>query len=160
MFLLFTGPSAPGGFSLVQVSGSPNTLLASWTEPVPANGVILGYTISCNVIGDMGPVEAVAPFSFSGTLQEGMLTGLLPFTQYTCVISANTSAGEGAASGPLTATTDEAGKECSVKCMCYLIRIYVMFNYCTDSTLHGSQCHGNCYLPYLCGSDLDSSCHA
>ena len=44
-----------------------------------------------------------------GSALYATLDGLTPFTMYECTISASTGAGEGASSGPQSATTDEDG---------------------------------------------------
>ena len=85
---------------LIGVNGSSSTLSASWTEPDPANGEISGYFIRCN---------SVSQFNISASSTSTTLMGLSPFTEYECVISASTGAGEGSASAPQTATTDEDG---------------------------------------------------
>ena len=90
------------------VENSPQTLMASWMEPAPANGVISNYTIRCtNTISTMArdPQVITDVSALSATLD-----GLTPFTMYKCTISASTGAGEGASSGPQSATTDEDGK--------------------------------------------------
>ena len=89
------------------VGGSPNTLSASWMTPDPANGIITGFTISCNTPGVMLPplLVVIDESSVSTTLMD-----LTAFTEYVCVISANTSAGEGPPSNSDTAMTDEDGK--------------------------------------------------
>ena len=92
---------------LLMVDESSTTLMATWLTPEPANGVISSYTIACNSIED--PVLMVR-FDISAFNTSTLLTGLQPFTEYQCVISASTGAGEGTASAPQTATTDEAGE--------------------------------------------------
>ena len=44
-----------------------------------------------------------------GTTLATTLTGLNPYTQYSCYVTANTSVGEGSPSNVLTAITNEAG---------------------------------------------------
>ena len=88
--------------------GSSDSLSASWLAPDPANGVLSAYTIRCNVPG--APSVVIDPFTFDNAVSEGNLTGLTPYTEYSCVISATTGAGEGTQSGTSTARTDEAGK--------------------------------------------------
>ncbi len=87
---------------LEMVADSPNTLSASWVIPDPANGIITGYTIRCSTPS----VSLLLP----GTAQSAALDNLVPFTQYQCSISANTSAGEGPATETQIATTDEDGE--------------------------------------------------
>ena len=98
-------PSAPGGFTLFPVAGSPEQLEANWTIPDPANGVIQNYSVICN---------SSVLFSFDGSDDVVVivhLTGLLPFTVYECTVSAATNGGMGNASESAMAMTNEAGKE-------------------------------------------------
>ena len=97
-------PPAPLGFTLGMVPQSPNTLSASWMEPDPTNGVISGYTVTCNFSSG-----APLTFSFNGSVRAAPLDNLTPFTSYTCTISATTGAGTGTSSGPQTASTNEDG---------------------------------------------------
>ncbi len=89
------------------VPGSPNTLSASWDIPEPTNGIISGYTINCSSSGGM------VDFSFNESVLSTSLSGLTPFTEYSCTISASTGAGEGSASMVTATITDEDGKYCS-----------------------------------------------
>ncbi len=52
-------------------------------------------------------------FTFEESVLTTSLSGLAPFTEYSCTISASTSAGEGGSSMVTAATTDEDGKYCS-----------------------------------------------
>ena len=125
-----TAPSSPLNLSVSTVPGSPNQLSASWSPPIPKNGIITAYTVYCNtsasqpypeqVIGPNGPtVRSV----LGGTLLGGMSmfrppanmstfnTGLNPYTQYNCYVTANTSFGEGTPSQIMTARTDQSSKQ-------------------------------------------------
>ena len=93
---------------LSMVPNSPHTLMASWMESDPTNGIISNYTIRCtNTNSTMArePQVITDVSALSATLD-----GLTPFTTYECTISASTGAGEGASSGPQSATTAEGGK--------------------------------------------------
>ncbi len=105
MLFLLLVPSAPGNFMLSMVLGLPNTLSASWTAPDPPNGIISGYTIYCSTLSGLLP-----PFVIIGLNTSTRLEGLKAFTEYTCSISANTSAGEGPHSNTEVTATDEDGK--------------------------------------------------
>ena len=107
-FCLNVVPTAPRNFSLTRVDGDPNALMASWMAPDPAHGVLSAYTIRCNVPGP--PSVVIDPFTFDDAVSEGTLPGLTPYTEYSCVISATTGAGEGDQSDPEMARTDEGGK--------------------------------------------------
>ena len=104
IIFLYVVPSAPRNFTLSMVSGSPNTLFASWNIPELINGIISGYTINCSSSDEM------LGFSFNEFVLSTSLSGLTPFTNYSCTISARTSAGEGTVSTVVTTTTDKDGK--------------------------------------------------
>ena len=82
--------------------------MASWMEPDPTNGIISNYTIRCNNSNSTMTREPQVITDVSAL--SATLDGLMPFTTYECTISASTGAGEGASSGPQSATTDEEGE--------------------------------------------------
>ena len=98
-----TVPSPPLNVSLAAVPGSPNQLTATWTSPIPKNGIITAYTVYCNTSANQVYPEQVIGLNVltvrsvvSGiTLDVTFSTELYPFTQYNCYVTANTSVGEG-----------------------------------------------------------------
>ena len=92
---------------LSMVPDFPRTLMASWMEPDPTNGIISNYTIRCN--NSISNIVWVPQVITNLSALTATLDGLTPFTMYECTISASTGAGEGASSGPQSATTDEDG---------------------------------------------------
>ena len=94
-------PSAPEDFMLMADDMSPTMLLAFWTEPNITNGTITAYTINCT-----SPSEAIS-YVIDATETSAVLDGLIPFTNYTCVIFASSEEGEGNCSEPQTAMTIE-----------------------------------------------------
>ena len=112
-------PSSPQNFSLSPVAGSASQLSASWSAPIPKNGIITGYSVYCNTSANQSYPEQVigsnVPTIISvvnGTTLAVTLTGLKPYTQYCCYVTANTSVGEGSPSTVLTARTDQGGMLC------------------------------------------------
>ena len=110
-----TAPTAPRSLSVEQSSLSGATELeVSWMRPSPANGIITGYTLYCSGSGTQYYEDQVNPGPFTHSIGGGttgrVLMGLLPFTNYTCSISASTSAGEGERSTEVTTATDESSK--------------------------------------------------
>ena len=101
---------------------SPQTgstfLSASWSETIPRNGIITGYSIYCNtsanqsypeqVIGQNTPT--IRSVVNAETLNTVFNLNFTWFTQYSCYVTANTSAGEGSPSMIATAMTGEGGK--------------------------------------------------
>ena len=112
----FAVPSLPQNFSLSPVAGSPTELFASWSVPIPRNGIITGYSVYCNTSANQTYPEQVIGSNVptirsvvNGTTLATTLTGLYPYTQYSCYVTANTSVGEGNPSIILPQRTEEAG---------------------------------------------------
>eukprot|EP00731_Ephydatia_muelleri_P007378 Em0003g1626a len=109
-------PSSPLALSVSTVSGSPNQLSASWSSPIPKNGIIIAYTIYCNTSASqaypeqvIGPNVPTARSVVNGTAMAVIFsTGLNPYTQYDCYVTANTSVGEGTPSLVITTRTSES----------------------------------------------------
>ena len=122
--IVSTVPSSPLALSVSTVPGSPNQLSASWSSPIPKNGIIIAYTIYCNTSASqaypeqvMGPnVPTVRSVVNGTTMAVTFSTGLNPYTQYDCYVTANTSVGEGTPSLVITTRTSESGKQCSGTC--------------------------------------------
>ena len=116
MTSLFAVPSSPQNFSLSPVAGSPTQLSASWSVPIPRNGIITGYSVYCNTSANQTYPEQMIGSNVP-TIRSGVngatlattLTGLNPYTQYSCYVTANTSVGEGSPSAVATALTTESG---------------------------------------------------
>eukprot|EP00731_Ephydatia_muelleri_P007365 Em0003g1613a len=110
-------PSSPLAVSVSTISGSPNQLSASWSSPIPTNGIIIAYTIYCNTSASqaypeqvIGPNVPTARSVVNGTTMDVIFsTGLNPFTQYDCYVTTNTSVGEGTPSPIITTRTSESG---------------------------------------------------
>ena len=98
-------PSEPINFNLLPNTSS--SLSASWLVPARTNGIIVGYDISCTT-----PPTTAIPITFSvpGSVLSHLLMGLKAFTNYTCEVRANTSAGGGDSSNTDTERTDEDGR--------------------------------------------------
>ena len=114
-----TAPSSPLNFSVSTVLGSPNKLSASWSPPIPMNGIIIAYTVYCNTSASQtypeqmigSNVPTVRSVVNGTTLATVFTTGLTPYTQYNCYLTANTSVGEGIPSQIMTARTDQSSKQ-------------------------------------------------
>ena len=122
--LIHAAPSQPLSVSLAAVLGSPNQLTATWTPPIPKNGIITAYTVYCNTSANQShPEQVIGPNMptirsvVNGTTLSTMLTGLIPFTQYNCYVTANTSVGEGPPSEVVNTKTSESG---TLLCVTYL----------------------------------------
>ena len=116
---LFAVPSSPQNFSLSAVAGSPYQLSASWSVPIPRNGIITGYSVYCNTSANqpypeqmIGPNVPTIRSVVNGTTLAATLSGLNPYTQYSCYVTANTSVGEGSLSSIFTMLTAQSGNLC------------------------------------------------
>lgn len=99
-------PTQPLNLTLETVIGNPTQLRASWSPPDEPNGMILNYTVTCTSMDvQSSPLTTMVDMSTIVTV----LGDLLPFTNYSCAVSATTSAGEGSSTDTETAQTDEAG---------------------------------------------------
>ena len=69
----------------------------------------------------------------NGTTLAVTLTGLNPYTQYSCYVTANTSVGEGSPSVILTVQT---GQSCKIHVYTYVYALCLIFH-CSDSHWYG-----------------------
>ena len=94
------------------------TLLAMWSEPLHNNLPITGYTVYCNTSASQAyPEQVIGPniptirsVVNGTTLAVTFNTGLNPYTQYSCYVTANTSAGEGNHSVMVSVRTSQGGE--------------------------------------------------
>ena len=86
MSSLHTEPGTPPR-DLNGVSNDPRSLTLTWKAPVQPNGVITEYQLQCSGGGQV----------FNRAVMETTttLSGLLPYTNYSCSITAHTSVGGG-----------------------------------------------------------------
>ena len=108
---LETAPTPPVNFTLTELSSS--SLEASWKEPLTLNGVLNNYTIYCSLSSSQfyseqlmlsinKPSTTVDPVSTTANI-----TGLDPFTNYECYVTASTGGGESPRSNNASARTSE-----------------------------------------------------
>ena len=97
---LHTEPGTPPR-DLNGVSNDSMSLTLTWKAPAQPNGVITEYQLQCSGGGQV----------FSRTVMETTttLSELLPYTNYSCSITAHTIAGGGPAA-TTTVTTEEESK--------------------------------------------------
>ena len=81
-------------------------LMATWSVPDPANGVLLNYSITCNdSISETFPAPSLV------TTVNVTVAGLQPYTVYSCSVVARTNGGVGNASNTAEERTAEDGKD-------------------------------------------------
>ena len=88
------------------VSNDSRSLTLTWKAPVQPNGVITEYQLQCSGGGQV----------FNRTVMETMttLSGLLPYTNYSCSITAHTSVGGGPAATTSVTTLQDSELKCNV----------------------------------------------
>ena len=91
---------------LSAVSNSPQQLSASWTEPVPANGIIQNYIVTCVQTSNGTNIT----FTFDNTMLQVTLMDLFSYTEYRCSVFATTNGGAGEPSNTEMARTAEDGE--------------------------------------------------
>ena len=121
-------------FSATSVAGSPSQLSASWSVPIPRNGIITAYSVHCNTSANQSYPEQVIGSNVptirsvvNGTTLATTLTELSPYTQYNCYVTANTSVGEGSPSVLSTSSTVEGGMLFSAAWYVHLIHVLIRF---------------------------------
>lgn len=110
-------PSAPTNLRVWSVGGDPYSLHLSWMPPSVPNGYILSYSIYCqeSTQESGSGMSSFFPSSATSSITSMVLgyelnvtvAGFVPFTNYSCYVTANTSIGEGNASATVFQTTDE-----------------------------------------------------
>ena len=109
--------TSPLNFILSTAHEFSPALFAMWSVPIPRNGIITGYSVYCNTsINQSFPEQVIGPniptirSTVNGATLAVTFTGLKPYTQYSCYVTANTSAGEGSPSMLVTAQTGNGGE--------------------------------------------------
>ena len=132
-YIYLSVPSPVNMIVMMAVLGTPTHLTIQWNPPVEPNGELLAYSVYCGAsaqqplcdcdfgntspscpCGDMSlnvsyHQQAVLPVALSQTEEIG---GFLPYTNYTCFMTANTSAGESTPGISLSSVTDESCELC------------------------------------------------
>ena len=112
----FSVPSSSRAIFVSSILGFPTNLVVNWSLPMPRNGIITNYTVYCNTSETQAyPEQVIGPNAptirsiVNGTTLATTLTGLNPYTQYCCYVTANTSVGEGSPSIDVKTITSEGG---------------------------------------------------
>ena len=162
-------PSEPREVSISTVYGYPTLLSLSWKPPLTPNGVVTIYTVYCKELpetfdssaygsGEPGEIDDVFFPEFNATLSLTLLgdvnatlfPDLAPYTNYSCYVSASTSAGEGNFSIGVIARTDESGGSLSMIYVCRKLNMTYYFSSLRCPWESQSQYHNIHYLqPYV-----------
>ena len=101
LVMCFTVPAGPPHHFL-GVAESSISISVSWSAPETPNGVITEYQLQCSGGGQ------VFNWTVMGSQTTTTLSGLLPYTNYSCSITAHTSVGGGPAA-TVNVTTAQDG---------------------------------------------------
>lgn len=111
------------------VLGKPMELSIQWDAPLEPNGELIAYTVYCKVSNQQPLCECTKEknsclcggrqHSVSyrkhkvlpvGLIRTSVIGGFVPYTNYTCFMTANTSIGESQPSSTVSAVTEESSK--------------------------------------------------
>ena len=118
---------------LEAIQGSPTQLTVQWRPPEEPNGELLAYSVYCRESTQQplcdcdsaisvnstscpcGDLEQDTSYHLQAMFPVGLphvkvIGGFSPYTNYTCFMTANTSAGESSPGIPHSSTTDESGE--------------------------------------------------
>ena len=126
--------AVPGIVNITDLSlirGKPRQLFIQWDPPLEPNGVLLVYKVYCKrsahqiqcqcntshqtfcscggtLFNTSFQQQAAFPVKFN---QTEIIHGFMPYTSYTCFMTASTTAGESLPSDFVSAITDESGEQ-------------------------------------------------
>ena len=92
------------------IAKSSNSITVSWSAPATPNGVITEYQLQCSGGGQ------VFSRTVMGSQTTTTLSGLLPYTSYSCNITAHTSVGGGPAA-TTSVTTEQDSESIMIICV-------------------------------------------
>ena len=120
LFSFFSSePSSPINLTINYFDST--TLLLSWLKPVPPNGIITEYFINCS--SDVNSKY----YTNHTTDTTGLISGLQPFTNYTCSVTAYTKVGGGPPMMPVRGQTDQSTKLMYNSNKCLLVFSFCQF---------------------------------
>ena len=110
---------------------------------MPHNDIIIGYIIYCNTSANQAYPEQRIGYNTptirsvvnGTTLAATFSTGLNPYTEYNCYVTANTLVGEGSPSMIGTARTDEGGT-CALIVFRIITFIHTDLKFSIHQTMH------------------------
>ena len=92
--------------SLSGIASSSTSITLSWSPPLPEyrNGLIISYYVNITLI------ETGTSVYYNTTHTTFSITGLIPYTSYSCIVAAETSIGRGPFTTLFTIITQEDGR--------------------------------------------------
>ena len=113
------------------IAENSTSIIVNWSAPATPNGVITEYQLQCSGGGQVFSRTVI------GSQTTTTLSGLLPYTSYSCNITAHTSVGGGPADMSSTMTLQDGIALDSLKNCCYFV---------LNSSLYSERCHGSLSL--------------
>ena len=104
------------------VSNSSTSITFTWKPPHDINGTITNYTIRCSIPG----TGVTHILDLEGSQNTTILSGLLPYTDYMCSITAHTSIEIGSPAS-VTVTTLQDGESSYTVCITCCYYIFIKF---------------------------------
>ena len=111
------------------VAASSTSIIFSWSAPETPNGVITKYQLQCS-----GGEAVIQSQCVPGSQTTTTLSGLLPYTSYSCSITAHTSVGGGPAA--TTSVTTQQDSESIHLIVLHIIKCHSFSSQWTTSELH------------------------
>lgn len=113
--VFFAVPSEPQNSNVLSIHSLPTELLITWDPPAEPNGILVSYTVYCalmhsNQTRSLPDIGTADYKRVPGNETETVFANLTPFSLYGCVVTANTSVGEGNSSFIKFNITDESGR--------------------------------------------------
>ena len=140
LMMCCTVPAGPPR-QVFAIAENSKTITLLWSAPSTPNGVITEYQLQCSGGGQV----------FSRTVMETSttLSGLLPYTNYSCSITAHTSAGGGPAATTSVTTLQDGIVHHTISLL------YLLFH----SSLYSERCEGHitCWFIHYAHSDMATS---
>ena len=86
--VIISAPSGP--IQNLYFTNTSHTITLFWSPPLPSqrNGIIISYSVNCSLNNNVTYTTRTSNTSLT-------ITGLEPFTNYTCSLSASTIVGDG-----------------------------------------------------------------
>ena len=127
-FWFLPPPPAPGPPSNVRlISMNSTTFMLSWESPQQPNGNLTRYIYTCNQTSS--PMDLLKGGSVGPIVLSVLITGLSPFTSYTCSVSASIALGDGVSVTVMNITSEAGnGMKFHIKCSCTSLRWSVYMN--------------------------------
>ena len=121
LMMCCTVPAGPPR-QFFSVTDNSTSIVFSWSAPATPNGVITEYQLQCSGGGQ------VFNWTVIGSQITTTLSGLLPYTSYSCSITAHTSVGGGPAATTSVTTEQDSKLNNHTKVYSSMIELYSIYS--------------------------------